>query len=238
MHFSWSDRLHGTVCSKNSELLAGQNALHNSIHGMISTNGSGGEGFGRDGEVFQRWTPRPTQDDVWWDDTSQDSWGRSGGAAHDDRIPMGSGRPCVPGRKIYPRDSRESKMPWKILIWLYAWLSFSLKKFEDLQLLGSGGPNYGHLCGLSAPPVHHDAGWHTACVAGDSLSKTYAVSFRQELRWWRSRRQPRQSRQIGGVSASFRGVPNYRLFCQASIRNYYRYITNFNRMLSGFISRL
>ena len=49
-------------------------------------------------------------------------------------------------------------------------------------LAGSGGPNYyRHFSGLSTPPVHHDAGWHTAWVAGDSLSKTYAV-FRQELR--------------------------------------------------------
>ena len=77
--------------------------------------------------------------------------------------------------------------------------------------VGSGGPNYRHFCGLSAPPVHHDAGWHTACVAGDSLSNTYAV-FRQELLWWRSRRQLRQPRLVGGVSASFRGVPNYRHF--------------------------
>ena len=61
---------------------------------------------------------------------------------------------------------------------------------------GSGGPNYRHSCGLSAPPVHHDAGWHTACVTGDSSSKTYAVFRGQELRWpWRSRRQPRQ---VGG----------------------------------------
>ena len=68
-------------------------------------------------------------------------------------------------------------------------------------VVGSEGPNCKtfllSFCTPGSFIMIDDAGYHTARVASDSLSKTYAV-FRRELRRWRSRAGATARRGGGG----------------------------------------